>query len=110
LKQAITLLVIACPCALVISTQLAIYAIYASAKEPGAKGGKYIEAMAVKAIALDKTRTNLWNSYRFRYFSAKRNREELACTAGIELSLNIHWRKPLLPSKAEGLNRIKPKV
>ena len=60
LKQAITLLVIACPCALVISTPVASYAAIGNASAKGilVKGGKYIEAMAgIKAIALDKTRT-----------------------------------------------------
>lgn len=60
LNQAITLLVIACPCALVISTPVAIYAAIGNASGKGAliKGGKYVEAMAkIKAIALDKTRT-----------------------------------------------------
>lgn len=60
LQQAIALLVIACPCALVISTPVAIYAAIGNASAKGAlvKGGKFIEAMAsIKAIALDKTRT-----------------------------------------------------
>lgn len=60
LNQAITLLVIACPCALVISTPVAIYAAIGNASSKGAlvKGGKYLEALAsIKAIALDKTRT-----------------------------------------------------
>jgi Cd2+/Zn2+-exporting ATPase len=60
LLQAITLLVIACPCALVISTPVAIYAAIGNSSAKGAliKGGKYIEALAsIKAIALDKTRT-----------------------------------------------------
>ncbi|HMY95712.1 MAG TPA: cation-translocating P-type ATPase [Cyclobacteriaceae bacterium] len=60
LEQAITLLVIACPCALVISTPVAIYAAIGNASAKGAlvKGGKYIEALAnIRAIGLDKTRT-----------------------------------------------------
>ena len=60
LLQAITLQVIACPCALVISTPVAIFAAIGNASGKGAlvKGGRYMEALAeVKAVALDKTRT-----------------------------------------------------
>jgi len=59
-QQAITLLVIACPCALVISTPVAIYAAIGNASSKGIliKGGLYLEAMStIKAICLDKTRT-----------------------------------------------------
>ncbi|MBS1580828.1 MAG: cation-translocating P-type ATPase [Bacteroidetes bacterium] len=60
LQQAITILVIACPCALVISTPVAIYSAIGNAGAHGAvvKGGKYLEALAsLKVIGLDKTRT-----------------------------------------------------
>lgn len=60
LNQAVTLLVISCPCALVISTPVAIYAAIGNASSKGAliKGGKFMELLAeVKAIGLDKTRT-----------------------------------------------------
>lgn len=60
LLQAISLLVIACPCALVISTPVAIYAAIGNASARGIliKGGKYLEIMAcIRALALDKTRT-----------------------------------------------------
>ena len=72
LQQAITLLVIACPCALVISTPVAIYAAIGNTSVKGAlvKGGKYIEALAsIKAIALDKTRTITLEINRVGYFS-----------------------------------------
>ncbi|MBL7777047.1 MAG: cation-translocating P-type ATPase, partial [Chitinophagales bacterium] len=91
LQQAITLLVIACPCALVISTPVAIYAAIGNASAKGAlvKGGKYIEALAsIKAIALDKTRTITFGnpivSDIFPLHGTSRE-ELLACTAGAEI-------------------------
>ncbi|MBK6572614.1 MAG: cation-translocating P-type ATPase [Saprospiraceae bacterium] len=91
LQQAITLLVIACPCALVISTPVAIYAAIGNASAKGAlvKGGKYIEALAnIKAIALDKTRTiTFGNPIVSDIFPLNgTSREELlACTSGAEI-------------------------
>lgn len=91
LQQAITLLVIACPCALVISTPVAIYAAIGNASAKGAlvKGGKYLEALAnIKAIALDKTRTITFGkpivSDVFPLNGTSRE-ELLACTAGAEI-------------------------
>lgn len=59
-REALTLLVIACPCALVISTPVSIYSAIGNASSKGVviKGGKYVEELGrIKAIALDKTRT-----------------------------------------------------
>lgn len=91
LLQAVTLLVIACPCALVISTPVAIYAAIGNASSKGilVKGGKYIEAMArIKAIALDKTRTITFGTPVVSDVIPLNDtsREELlACTAGAEM-------------------------
>lgn len=58
--QALTLLIISCPCALVISTPVTVFSAVGNATKKGAliKGGIFLEEMGkIKAIAFDKTKT-----------------------------------------------------
>ncbi|MDD5693227.1 MAG: cation-translocating P-type ATPase [Patescibacteria group bacterium] len=58
--QSLTLLIISCPCSLVISTPMAVFSAMGNANKRGilVKGGRFLEAIgSIKAIAFDKTRT-----------------------------------------------------
>lgn len=91
LLMSLTLLVIACPCALVISTPISIYSAVGNASSKGLliKGGKYLEAMGkIKAIAMDKTRTITLGKpvvSDIIPFNGFTNEDLIACAAGFEI-------------------------
>lgn len=88
--QALTLLIISCPCALVISTPVTIFSAIGNATRMGVlvKGGRFIEELGnIKAIAFDKTRTLtkgeliVSDIVPFNDFTSE---QVIACAAGME--------------------------
>lgn len=90
LAKGLSLIVIACPCALVISTPISIYSAIGNASRQGVliKGGKYVEAIGqIKAIALDKTRTLTYGRpivSDILPYGSNSKKDLLECAAGIE--------------------------
>jgi Cd2+/Zn2+-exporting ATPase len=110
--QALTLLIISCPCALVVSTPVAIFSAIGNATQRGAliKGGRFIEEMGrVKVIAFDKTRTltkgepTVSDVFTFDNLPLE---EVLGCAAGME-SFSEHPIAKSILAKAEE-ERIQP--
>ena len=106
LIQALTLLIISCPCALVISTPVTIFSAIGNATQKGIliKGGRFIEEMGrIKAIAFDKTRTLTKGEpivSDIVPFDGLREEEVLACAAGMEAFSEHPIAKSIL-SRAE---------
>ena len=89
--RALTLLLISCPCALVISTPVAMFSAIGNATKKGAliKGGRFLEELGkIKLIAFDKTRTltkgEPYVSDIIPYNGFTEN-ELIACAAGMEV-------------------------
>lgn len=107
LMNGLALIVIACPCALVISTPVSIYSAIGNASKHGAliKGGRYLEAIGqIKAIALDKTRTLTYGQPIVSDvipFADHSLENVLECAAGIE----IFSEHPLAQSIVEAAKR-----
>ncbi len=91
LLSSLTLIVIACPCALVISTPVAIFSAIGNASKQGAliKGGRSLETIGqIKAIAFDKTRTLTYGRpivSDVLPFGLNTKEDLLGCAAGIEI-------------------------
>ena len=106
LYKALVLLVIACPCALVISTPVTVVSALASAARRGIliKGGSYLEeARKLKAIALDKTGTITEGKPRlvdFELVDASADKSQLAAFAASLAGRSDH---PVSQAIAAGL-------
>ncbi|MDP2755199.1 MAG: cation-translocating P-type ATPase [Nitrospirota bacterium] len=104
--QALTLLIISCPCALVISTPVAIFSAIGNATQRGAlvKGGRFLEEMGkVRVVAFDKTRTLTKGEPVVSDvvpFNGATEEDVIACTAGIEAFSEHPIAKSIL-TKAE---------
>ena len=107
LYKALVLLVIACPCALVISTPVTVVSALASAASRGIliKGGTYLEdARNLKAIALDKTGTITEGKPKLVEFVVIGDSAEKSQVALIAASLAARSDHPVSHAIAVGLN------
>ncbi|HBB04190.1 TPA: hypothetical protein DCZ39_04845 [Patescibacteria group bacterium] len=83
-------MIIACPCALVLSTPVAVFSAIGNATSHGIviKGAKYLEEIGkIKAIAMDKTRTLTKGEPQISDIISLNGTDEntfLACIAGME--------------------------
>ena len=112
--QALTLLIISCPCALVISTPVTIFSAIGNATKKGVliKGGIFLEEMGkLKAIAFDKTKTLtkgepiVSDIIPLNGFTES---EVLACAAGLEIFSEHPIAKSII-KKAKEI-RVKPHI
>lgn len=109
LIQSLTLLIISCPCALVISIPVSVFSAIGNAAQKGAviKGGRFIEEMGrIKVIAFDKTRTLTKGELTVSdviAFNGWQPDDVLACAAGIE-TFSEHPIAKGIVTKAEAHN------
>ncbi|MDS4075837.1 MAG: heavy metal translocating P-type ATPase [Candidatus Accumulibacter sp.] len=107
LYKALVLLVIACPCALVIATPVTVVSGLASAARRGIliKGGVYLEeARKLRAIALDKTGTITEGKPRLVAKEVLSSAEAEATILSWAASLAGHSDHPVSKAIAKGLN------
>ncbi len=111
--KALVLLVIACPCALVISTPVTVVSGLAAAARRGIliKGGVYLEdARKLKAIALDKTGTLTEGKPRLVSWNTLGPAAERPQIEGLAAALAGHSDHPVSRAIAQGLGRATQQV
>jgi len=104
--KALVLLVVACPCALVISTPVTVVSALAAAARRGIliKGGTYLEsARAIKVVALDKTGTLTLGKPKLVRWSALREGTDQSQIARIAARLAGRSDHPVSLAIAQGL-------
>lgn len=103
-EQALTLLIISCPCALVMATPVAVYSAVGNASRRGAliKGGRFIEDLGrVRVVAFDKTRTITEGEPQITDIITFGNVDEkdlVACAAGLEVFSEHPLAKSIIES------------
>ena len=105
LYKALVLLVVACPCALVIATPVSVVSALASAARRGmlVKGGTYLEeARRIRVVALDKTGTITEGKPRLVAFESLQGDPDEA--ARLAASLATRSDHPVSKAIAQGLN------
>ncbi|MCZ8076386.1 MAG: heavy metal translocating P-type ATPase [Paucibacter sp.] len=105
--KALVLLVIACPCALVISTPVTVVSGLAAAARRGIliKGGVYLEeARKLKVVALDKTGTLTEGRPELTHFELLRPGAELALVQAWAQALAARSDHPVSKAIAQGLS------
>ncbi|HEY1091519.1 MAG TPA: heavy metal translocating P-type ATPase [Burkholderiaceae bacterium] len=106
LYKALVLLVIACPCALVISTPVTVVSALAAAARRGVliKGGVYLEqARKLRAVALDKTGTITAGKPTLVAFQVLDESADGNALASLALSLASRSDHPVSSAIAQGL-------
>lgn len=110
LAQALTLLIISCPCALVISTPVSVFSAVGNASKRGVvvKGGRFLEELGkIRAIAFDKTRTITKGEPAVTDivpFGNSTKEDVLSCLAGMEAFSEHPIAKSVIAhAKAEGI-------
>ena len=105
--KALVLLVIACPCALVISTPVTVVSGLAAAARRGIliKGGVYLEeARKIKAVAMDKTGTITEGKPKLVAFESVDPGVDQRVLEGLAKSLAARSDHPVSKAIAEGLS------